>query len=196
VVIEDAEAAEAVEAEVEEAAEAIEIIKMPVIILVRTWTISNLSTLDMDIENVIRIIETRENIREVAVAAMAAVEVEEVEVIAEIPAGTTVRITIKITVKITVRITIINSRSIPARETRMEVTIEAAGIIIRIGGKAEEEEEAEFKVDGIRIAIIPMRIAINVAATTGEAEDNIEDVILHIFLTIAKVSHEKKERKL
>jgi len=126
---------------------------------------------------------------------MAAVEVEEVEDIAEIPAGTTVRITIKITVKIMVRITIINSRSIPARETHMEVTIEAAGIIIRIGGKAEEEEEAEFKVDGIRMAIIPVRIAIN-AAATGEAEDNTEDVILHIFLTIAKVSHEKKERKL
>lgn len=151
------EDAEAVEAEVvEEVAAVIEIIKTVAIILAKTWTISSLNTPDMDIENVTRIIETQEDIREVAVgvaaAVAAAVEVEEVEeAIAEIPA----QITVRIIVKITVRVTIINSRSIPVREIRMEAIIEAAETIIRIGGKVGDGE-AEFKVDGIKVPIIPM----------------------------------------
>lgn len=149
------EDAEAVEAEVEEAVAVIEIIKIAVIILARTWIISNLNILDMDIENVTRIIETREDIKE-AVRAVGAEEVavgaEEVEeAIAEIPA----QITVKIMVKVTVRIMIINSRSIPAKEIRMEATIEAVETIIRTGGKVADEE-AEFKVDGIKVPIIPV----------------------------------------
>lgn len=176
--IEDAEAAE-VEAA---AAAAIEIIKTPVVILARTWTISNLNTLDMDIESVIRIIEMREGIREAEVAVVVAVvvavaEVEEVEAIAEILVRTTLRIIVKVTVRI------INSRSILAKETRMEMTIEAAGTIIRTGGKAGEEEGgAEFKVDGIKVAIIPVEIAISAVATTGAEAGNTEDATLHIFL--------------
>ena len=134
----------------------------------------------MDIENVIRIIEMQEDIREAVVAVV------EVDLIVEIPARTT----IKIMVKVTVRIRIINSRNIPARETRMEVTIEAVGTIIRTGEKAEEEGEEEFKVDGIKVPIILVRIVINVAATV-EAETNTEDVTLRIFLTLAEVSHKK-----
>jgi len=123
----------------------------------------------------------QEDIREAVVAVV------EVDLIVEIPARTT----IKIMVKVTVRIRIINSRNIPARETRMEVTIEAVGTIIRTGEKAEEEgEEAEFKVDGIKVPIILVRIVINVAATV-EAETNTEDVTLRIFLTLAEVSHKK-----
>lgn len=185
--IEDAEAAE-VEAA---AAAAIEIIKTPVVILVRTWTISNLNTLDMDIESVIRIIEMQEGIREAEVAVVVAVavaEVEEVEAIAEIPARTTLRIIVKVTVRI------INSRSILAKETRMEMTIEAAGIIIRTGGKAGEEEGgAEFKVDGIKVAIIPVEIAISAVATTGAEAGNTEDATLHIFLCKSFSREEKKK---
>lgn len=153
------EDAEAVEAEVvEEAAAVIVIIKTVAIILAKTWTISSLNTPDMDIENVTRIIETQEDIREVAVGVAAAVavvaaavEAEEVEeAIAEIP-----EITVRIIVKITVRVTIINSRSIPVREIPMEAIIEAAETIIRIGGKVGDGE-AEFKVDGIKVPIIPM----------------------------------------
>ena len=133
----------------------------------------------MDIENVIRIIEMQEDIREAVVAVV------EVDLIVEIPARTT----IKIMVKVTVRIRIINSRNIPVRETRMEVIIE--GITIRTEGKVEEEgEEAEFKVDGIKVPIILVRIVTNVVATVG-AEINTEDVTLRIFFTIAEVSHEK-----
>lgn len=176
--IEDAEGTEAVAAT--------EITKTPVVISARTWTISNLNTLDMDIESAIRIIETREDIREAV-----AVAVEEVEAIAEILAETTVRIT----VKVMVRITIISSRNIPARETRMEVTIGAAGTIIRTGGKAEEEGAAEFKVDGIKVPIIPVRIIINAAATTGAEADSTEEATLHMFVTIGKVFHKEKKKK-
>lgn len=187
--IEDAEAAE-VEAA---AAAAIEIIKTPVVILVRTWTISNLNTLDMDIESVIRIIEMREGIREAEVAVVVAVvvavaEVEEVEAIVEIPVRTTLRIIVKVTVRI------INSRSILAKETRMEMTIVAAGTIIRTGGKAGEEEGgAEFKVDGIKVAIIPVEIAISAVATTGAEAGNTEDATLHIFLCKSFSREEKKK---
>lgn len=183
--IEDAEAAE-VEAA---AAAAIEIIKTPVVILARIWTISNLNTLDMDIESVIRIIEMREGIREAEVAVVvAAAEVEEVEAIAEIPVRTTLRIIVKVTVRI------INSRSILAKETRMEMTIEAAGTIIRTGGKAGEEEGgAEFKVDGIKVAIIPVEIAISAVATTGAEAGNTEDATLHIFLCKSFSREEKKK---
>lgn len=189
--IEDAEAAE-VEAA---AAAAIEIIKTPVVILARTWTISNLNTLDMDIESVIRIIEMREGIREAEVAVVVAVvvavavaEVEEVEAIAEIPVRTTLRIIVKVTVRI------INSRSILAKETRMEMTIEAAGTIIRTGGKAGEEEGgAEFKVDGIKVAIIRVEIAISAVVTTGAEAGNTEDAILHIFLCKSFSREEKKK---
>lgn len=189
--IEDAEAAE-VEAA---AAAAIEIIKTPVVILARTWTISNLNTLDMDIESVIRIIEMREGIREAEVAVVVAVvvavavaEVEEVEAIAEIPARTTLRIIVKVTVRI------INNRSILAKETRMEMTIEAAGTIIRTGGKAGEEEGgAEFKVDGIKVAIIPVEIAISAVATTGAEAGSTEDATLHIFLCKSFSREEKKK---
>lgn len=187
--IEDAEAAE-VEAAV---AAAIEIIKTPVVILARTWTISNLNTLDMDIESVIRIIEMREGIREAEVAVVVAVvvavaEVEEVEAIAEIPVRTTLRIIVKVTVRI------INSRSILAKETRMEMTIEAAGTIIRTGGKAGEEEGgAEFKVDGIKVAIIPVEIAISAVVTTGAEAGNTEDATLHIFLCKSFSREEKKK---
>lgn len=204
VVIEDAEAAEAevevaaAEAEVEVAAAVIETIKMLLVILARTWIISNLNTPDMDIENAIRITETREGIREAAVAAAVEVEeVAEVEIIAEIPAQTIVRITVKITIRITIkvtgRITIISSRSIPAREIRMEVTIGAAGTTIRTGEKVAEGE-AEFKEDGIKVPTIPVRTAISAAATTGAEADNTEDATSHMFLSLAKVSHE--ERKL
>lgn len=185
---EDAVAAEA-EVEVLATAAAIEIIKTLVIILVRI--ISNLNIRDMDIENVIRITEMWEGIREAV-----AVEVEEVavvEVIAEILAQVTVRIIIRIIIRVTVRITIINSRSIPAREIRTEVTIGVVGITIRTEGKVEEGE-AEFKVDGIRVPTIPVRIAINGVATIGAEADNIEKTISHIFLTIIKVS--RKEKKL
>lgn len=117
----------------------------------------------------------REGIREAA-----AVEVEEVvevvEVIVEIPAVATIRIM----VKVMVRIMIINSRSIPAREIRMEVTIGTAGTTIRTEGKVEEGE-AEFKVDGIRVLIILVRIAINGAAIIGAEADNIEDASLRII---------------
>lgn len=202
VVIEDAEAAEAevevAAAEAEVAAAAIETIKTLLVILARTWIISNLNTPDMDIENAIRITETREGIREAAVAAAVEVEeVAEVEIIAEIPAQATVRITVKITIRITIkvtgRITIISSRSIPAREIRMEVTIGAAGTTIRTGEKVAEGE-AEFKGDGIKVPTIPVRTAISAAATTGAEADNTEDATSHMFLSLAKVSHE--ERKL
>lgn len=186
--IEDAEAAEV------EAAAAIEIIKTPVVILARTWTINNLNTLDMDIESVIRIIEMREGIREAEVAVVVAVvvavaeAVEEVEAIAEIPVRTTLRIIVKVTVRI------INSRSILAKETRTEMTIEAAGTIIRTGGKAGEEEGgAEFKVDGIKVAIIPVEIAISAVATTGAEAGSTEDATLHIFLCKSFSREEKKK---
>lgn len=189
--IEDAEAAEV---EAAAAAAAIEIIKTPVVILARTSTISNLNTLDMDIESVIRIIEMREGIREAEVAVVvvavvvAVAEVEEVEAIAEIPAQTTLRIIVKVTVRI------INSRSILAKETRMEMTIEAAGTIIRIGGKVGEEEGgAEFKVDGIKVAIIPVEIAISAVATIGAEAGNTEDATLHIFLCKSFSREEKKK---
>lgn len=132
----------------------------------------------MDIENVIRITEIREDIREAVAVA--------VEVIAEIPA----RVTVRITIRVTVRITIINSRNIPAREIRTEVTIGAVGTIIRIEEKVEEGE-AEFKVDGIRVPI-PVGIAINGVATTGAEADNIEKATSHIFLPIIKVSRKEK----
>lgn len=138
----------------------------------------------MDIENVIRITEMREGIREA---------VAEVEVIAEIPAQAIVRITIRIIIKVTVKIMIISSRSIPARETRTEVIIVVAGTIIRTEGRVEEGE-AEFKVDGIKVPIILVRIAINGVATTGAEADNIEDATLHNIFLMIKVSHE--ERKL
>lgn len=190
--IEDAEAAE-VEAAV---AAAIEIIKTPVVILARTWTISNLNTLDMDIESVIRIMEMREGIREaevvvVVAVAVAVAEVEEVEAIAEILVRTTLRIIVKVTVRI------INSRSILAKETRMEMTIEAAGTIIRTEGKVGEEEGgAEFKVDGIKVAIIPVEIAISAVATTGAEAGNTEDATLHIFLCKSFSREEKKKAML
>lgn len=190
VVIEDAEAAEG-EVEVVVAV-VIEIIKTPVVILVKTWIISNLNILDMDIENVIRIIETREGIKE-AVAAGEVEEVAEVEVIAEIPAATIIRIIVRIIIRIIIKVTvrIINSRNILAREIHTEVTI-GVEIIIKTGEKVVEEGEAEFKVDGIKVPI-PVRIAINVAATTGAEEDNTKDATLHIFLMIVKVSHEEEK---
>lgn len=177
--------AEAAEAEVAVAVAAIEIIKTPVLILVRTWTISNLNILDMDIENVIRIIETREGIKEAAVVVVVAVVIVEILAVA----GTTVRVTIKVTVKIIIKVTakirvtakikviikIISSRNIPAREIRMEVTIGAAGII-RTEGKVEEGE-VEFKVDGIRVGI--MRTPTNAAATTKA--DNTENATFAYF---------------
>jgi len=146
----------------------------------------------MDIENVIRIIETREVIKEAAVVVEVEVEeVAEVEVIAEIPARTIVRIIIRITVrimvKVMVKITIINNRSILAKEIRMEAAIRAVETTIKTGGRVEEGE-AEFKVDGIRV---PVRTAINVAATRAEA-DNTEDATLHIFLMIVKISRKEK----
>lgn len=192
--IEDAEVVEvvvAVEVEVEEVAvvAVIEIIKTLVVILARTWTISsNLNIPGMDIENVIQIIEMQEDIRE---AAVVEVEVEvdldlDLDLIVEILAQTTIRIIVKVTVKIR----IINSRNIPVRETRIEVTIEAVGTI-RTGGKAEEEGEVEFKVDGIKVPILLVGIVINMAAIVG-AETSTEDAISRIFLTMAKVSHEKR----
>lgn len=129
----------------EEEAAAIAIIKTPVVISAKTWIISNLNTPDMGIENVIRIIETQEDIKEVAV-----VVVEEAEIIEEIP--------VRIMVKITIKVMTINNRSILAKEILMEMTIEAVETIIKTGEKVEEgrevEEEAEFKVDGIKVAII------------------------------------------
>lgn len=134
----------------EEEVAAIAIIKMPVATSAKTWIINNLNTPDMGIENVIRIIETQEDIREVAV-----VVVEEAEIIEEIR----VRITVKITIKIMAKAVTINNHSILAKEILMEVTIEVVvEAIIKTGEKVEEgkgvEEEVEFKVDGTKVAII------------------------------------------
>lgn len=153
----------------------------------------------MDIESVTRIIETREDIREAVVVAMGVGEVG--EGIVEIPAEIIVKIMVKVIIKVimvraTVRITIISSRSIPAKEIPTEATIEAAETIIRTGGKVEEDGEAEFKVDGIKVPIIPVRIVINAAVTTEAEADNTEDATLRIFLMLVNVSHEEKKRKL
>jgi len=130
--------------------EATVIIKMPVAISVKTWIISSLNTLDRVIENVIQIIEIQEDIKEVAV-------VEEAEIIEEIPVGIIVKITVKIIIKVMAKT--INNRNILAKEILMEMVIEVVEIIIKTGEKVEEErgveEEAEFKVDGIKVAVIP-----------------------------------------
>lgn len=161
---------EAVEIEVAEVAEeeevvAIAIIKMPVATSAKTWIISNLNIQDMGIENVIQIIETQEDIREVAV--------EEAEIIEEIR----VRIMVKITIKIMAKAMTINNHSILAKEILMEVTIEVE-TIIKTGERMEEgkgvEEEVEFKVDGIKVAIIMARIIINGAAIIEAGVDNTE----------------------
>jgi hypothetical protein len=70
-----------------------------------------------------------------------------------------VEIMSKITIRIMARITIISNHNIPVKETLMEMIVEVVATIIRIGEKAveeevEEEEVAEFKVDGIRVVII------------------------------------------
>lgn len=99
--------------------------------------------------------------------------IEEAEVIEEIPA----RIMVKITIKVMAKVTTINNRSILAKEILTEVTIEVVETIIRTEEKAEEEtgveEEAEFKVDGIKGAII-LAIVINAAATIEAGVDNTE----------------------
>lgn len=148
------EVVEEEEEEEEEMLEATVIIKTPVAISVKTWIISSLNTLDKVIENVIQIIEIQEDIKEVAV-------VEEVEIIEEIPVGIIVKITVKIIIKIIIKVMAktINNRNILAKEILMEMIIEVVEIIIKTGEKVEEgrgvEEEAEFKVDGIKVVIIP-----------------------------------------
>ncbi|RLU23214.1 hypothetical protein DMN91_003417 [Ooceraea biroi] len=104
---------------------------------------------DMDIESVIRIIGTQEVIK-----GALAVGVEETEDTGETLAEIIVRIMVKITVKVTARITIISSRSTLAKETLTGVIIAAGVTIIRTGERAAEEEVAEFRVDGTKVAII------------------------------------------
>lgn len=108
---------------------------------------------------------------------MVVVEEAEAEVIEEIPEQITVKVMVKITIKI-IKAKAINNRSILVREILTEVTIEVAETIIRTGEKVVEEtgveEEAEFKVDGIKEAIIPAQIIINAAAIIEAEVDNIE----------------------
>lgn len=144
------------EEEAEALVEATVIIKTLVAILVKMWIINNLSILDTGIENVIQIIEIQEDIKEVAV-------VEEAEIIEEIPVEIMVKITVKIMVKIIIKVMVktmtINNRNILAKEILMGMITEVVETIIKTEEKVEEgrgvEEEAEFKVDGIKVAIIP-----------------------------------------
>lgn len=175
-----------VEAGVAEAVAVIVIIKTLRAISGRTWTISNLNTLDMVTGNVIRITEAEVDISEAAEAAVA-VATEEMKVIEETPVRIMVRIMVKIMDRITVRITVrvtISSRIIPAKEILTEVIIEAEEIITMREERAEEEEgavEGRFRVDGIRVLMI--QIATNaVVISDAEVEINIEIFVLLVFL--------------
>lgn len=143
---EEEEEEEEVAVEEEEEEEVvIVIIKTPVAISVKTWIISSFRTLDMGIENVIQIIEIQEDIKEVVV-------VEEVEVIEKI----LVQITVKIIIKVIVKTMTTNNHNILVKEIFMGMITEVVETIIKTGEKVEEGrgEEAEFKVDGIKVAIL------------------------------------------